>query len=42
LGQRENDGLQLFQQHAQRLGISPARWVEQSTGHVRLVDVGRK
>ncbi|MFP6673767.1 MAG: menaquinone biosynthesis protein [Pirellulaceae bacterium] len=42
LGQRENDGLQLFQQHAQRLGISPARWVEQSTGRVRLVDVGRK
>jgi chorismate dehydratase len=42
LGQREYEGLQLFQQHVQRLGISTARWVQQPKGGVRLVEAGRK
>lgn len=38
LGERERAGLELFRRHATRLGVTPARWVEESTGNVRLVE----
>lgn len=38
LGDRERRGLELFREHAARLGVTPARWVEESQGKVRLVE----
>jgi chorismate dehydratase len=38
LGGEERAALELFQHHATRLEISPARWIEEPTGKVRLVE----
>jgi chorismate dehydratase len=38
LGERERAGLELFRRHAARLGVTPARWVEGTTGDIRFVE----